>query len=111
MTGMLEPDQVEETIGTVEVRATFKASRVGTIAGSYVTDGVVRRGSKVRVIRDGTVIYDTTIDSLKRFNDDAREVAAGYECGIVLNNFQNIREGDVLEVYETRQVERELQPS
>ncbi|MDP9346444.1 MAG: translation initiation factor IF-2, partial [Actinomycetota bacterium] len=108
MTGMLEPDQVEETIGTVEVRATFKASRVGTIAGCYVTDGVVRRGSKVRVVRDGTVIYDTTIDSLKRFNDDAREVASGYECGIVLANYPDVKEGDVLEAYEIRSVERAL---
>jgi translation initiation factor IF-2 len=111
MQGLLQPDLVEETIGTVEVRQTFKASRIGTIAGSYVTDGVVRRGAKVRVVRDGTVLTDTTIDTLRRFNEDAREVAAGYECGIVLNNFQDIREGDVLEVYETRQVERELQPS
>jgi translation initiation factor IF-2 len=111
MQGLLAPEEVEDTIGTVEVRQTFRASRIGTIAGSYVTDGVVRRGSKVRVVRDGTVIGDTTIDTLRRFNDDAREVAAGYECGIVLNNFQNIQEGDVLEVYETRQVERELQPS
>jgi translation initiation factor IF-2 len=111
MQGLLAPEEVEETIGTVEVRQTFRASKIGTIAGSYVTDGVVRRGAKVRVVRDGTVIADTTIDTLRRFNDDAREVAAGYECGIVLNNFQNISEGDVLEVYETRQVERELQPS
>jgi translation initiation factor IF-2 len=111
MQGLLAPEEVEETIGTVEVRQTFKASRIGTIAGSYVTDGVVRRGAKVRVVRDGTVLTDTTIDTLRRFNEDAREVAAGYECGIVLNNFQDIREGDVLEVYETRQVERELQPS
>jgi translation initiation factor IF-2 len=111
MQGLLAPEEVEETVGTVEVRQTFRASRIGTIAGSYVTDGVVRRGSKVRVVRDGTVIGDTTIDTLRRFNDDAREVAAGYECGIVLSNFQNIQEGDVLEVYETRQVERQLQPS
>jgi translation initiation factor IF-2 len=111
MQGLLAPEEVEETIGTVEVRQTFRASRIGIIAGSYVTDGVVRRGSHVRVIRDGTVIGDTTVDTLRRFNDDAREVAAGYECGIVLSNFQDIREGDVLEVYETRQVERELQPS
>jgi translation initiation factor IF-2 len=110
MTGLLAPEEVEETIGTVEVRQTFKASRIGTIAGSYVTDGVVRRGAKTRVVRDGTVVTETTIDTLRRFNEDAREVAAGYECGIVLNNFQDIREGDVLEVYETRQVERELQP-
>ena len=108
MTGLLEPEQVEETVGTVEVRQTFRASRIGTIAGSYVTDGRVRRGAKVRVVRDGTVIYETTIDSLKRFNDDAREVAAGYECGIVLANFQDVKEGDVFEVYETRAVERAL---
>jgi translation initiation factor IF-2 len=111
MQGLLAPEEVEETVGTVEVRQTFRASRIGTIAGSYVTDGVVRRGAKVRVVRDGTVVADTTIDTLRRFNDDAREVAAGYECGIVLHNFQDIKEGDILEVYETRQVERELQPS
>jgi translation initiation factor IF-2 len=111
MTGLLAPEIVEDTIGTVEIRQTFRASKIGIIAGSYVTDGVVRRGSTVRVVRDATVIGETTIDTLRRFNDDAREVAAGYECGIVLNNFQNIREGDVLEVYETRQVERQLQPS
>jgi translation initiation factor IF-2 len=111
MTGLLAPEIVEDTIGTVEVRQTFKASKIGTIAGSYVTDGVVRRGAKVRLVRDGTVVTETTIDTLRRFNEDAREVAAGYECGIVLNNYQDVREGDVLEVYETRQVERELQPS
>ncbi len=108
MEGMLEPEEVEETVGTVEIRQTFRASRIGTIAGSYVTDGNVRRGAKVRLVRDGTVIYDTTIASLRRFNDDVREVAAGFECGIVLENFQDVKEGDVLEVYETRQVEREL---
>ena len=108
MTGMLAPEEVEETVGTVEVRQTFRASRVGTIAGCYVTDGTVRRGAKVRLVRDGTVIYDTTIDSLKRFDDDVREVASGYECGIVLTNYQDVKEGDVLEVYETRQVERAL---
>jgi translation initiation factor IF-2 len=108
MEGLLEPEEVEETIGTVEVRQIFRASRLGNIAGSYVTDGVVRRGSRVRVVRDGTVIYDTTIASLRRVNEDAREVAAGFECGIVLENFQDVKEGDVLEVYETKQVEREL---
>jgi translation initiation factor IF-2 len=108
MTGMLAPEEVEETVGTVEVRQTFRASRVGTIAGCYVTDGTVRRGAKVRLVRDGTVVYDTTIESLRRFNDDVREVASGYECGIVLANYQDVKEGDVLEVYETRQVERAL---
>ncbi len=111
MTGLLAPEIVEDTIGTVEVRQTFKASKIGTIAGSYVTDGVVRRGAKVRLVRDGTVVTETTIDTLRRFNEDAREVAAGYECGIVLDKYQDVREGDVLEVYETRQVERQLQPS
>jgi translation initiation factor IF-2 len=108
MEGMLEPEEIEETVGEVEVRQIFRASRVGTIAGSYVTDGKITRGAKARVIRDGTVIYDTTIDGLKRFNDDVREVAAGFECGITLANFQDIKEGDVFEVYETRQVDREL---
>jgi translation initiation factor IF-2 len=90
------------------VRQTFRASRIGTIAGCFVTEGKVTRGAKVRVVRDGTVINETTIASLKRFNEDAREVASGFECGIVLANFQDIKEGDVLEVYETRKVERAL---
>ncbi|MCW2969349.1 MAG: translation initiation factor, partial [Solirubrobacterales bacterium] len=108
MQGMLEPAEVETPLGQAEVRQLFKASRIGTIAGSFVTEGKVTRGSRVRVVRDGTVIYDTTIESLRRFNDDVREVATGFECGIVLTNFQDLHEGDVLETYETRQVEREL---
>ena len=108
MQGMLEPDEVEETVGQVEVRQTFRASRIGTIAGCFVTEGKVTRGAKVRVVRDGTVINETTVASLKRFNEDAREVSAGFECGIVLANFQDVKEGDVLEVYETRKVERAL---
>ncbi|MEI2702149.1 MAG: translation initiation factor IF-2 [Baekduia sp.] len=110
MSGMLAPEEVEQPLGTVEVRQTFKASKLGTIAGSYVTDGVVKRGSHARIVRDGTVIADTIVATLRRFNDDAREVAAGYECGIVLQNNQDVQEGDILEVYETKQVERELQP-
>ncbi len=108
MQGMLEPAEVETTVGQAEVRQLFRASRIGTIAGSFVTEGKVVRGASVRVVRDGTVIYDTTIESLRRFNDDVREVTAGFECGIVLTNFQDVHEGDVLETYETRQVEREL---
>jgi translation initiation factor IF-2 len=108
MQGMLEPEEVEDTVGQIEVRQTFRASRIGVIAGSYVTEGKVTRGARVRVVRDGTVVYDTTIASLRRFNDDVREVAAGFECGIVLTNFQDVKEGDALEVYETRQVERAL---
>jgi translation initiation factor IF-2 len=108
MQGLLAPEEVEETVGEVEVRAIFRASRVGTIAGSYVTDGKVTRGAKVRLVRDGSVVYDGSIASLRRGADDVREVAAGFECGIVLQNFADIKEGDQLEVYETRQVERTL---
>jgi translation initiation factor IF-2 len=108
MQGMLEPAEVETPLGQAEVRQLFRASRIGVIAGSFVTEGKVTRGARVRVVREGTVIYDTTVASLKRFNDDVREVAAGYECGIVLANFQDLREGDVFETYETRLLEREL---
>jgi translation initiation factor IF-2 len=108
MQGLLAPEEVEEILGTVEVRQLFRASRVGTIAGSHVTDGKVTRGSKVRLIRDGTVVYDGEIASLRRFNDDVREVSTGFDCGIVLRDFADIKEGDVLETYATRQVEREL---
>src|SRR3954467_1181024 len=106
LVGMLRPVTTEETIGEVEVRALFRVSRLGTIAGSYVTEGIVRRGATVRVVRDGTVIQETSISQLKRFKDDVREVAEGFECGILLEGFNDVKEGDVLEVYETRQVER-----
>ena len=109
MQGMLEPTEVETSLGQAEVRQLFRASRIGTIAGSYVTEGKITRGAKVRVVRDGTVIYDTVIASLRRFNDDVREVAAGFECGIVLANFQDVHEGDVLESYETSLQQRELE--
>jgi translation initiation factor IF-2 len=108
MQGMLEPTEVETPLGQAEVRQLFRASRIGVIAGSFVTEGKVTRGAKARVVREGTVIYDTTIASLRRFNEDAREVASGFECGIVLTNFQDLREGDILETYETRLQEREL---
>jgi translation initiation factor IF-2 len=108
MQGMLAPEEVEEALGSAEVRQIFRASRVGTIAGSHVTDGKITRGSKVRLVRDGTVVYDGEIASLRRFNDDVREVASGFDCGVVLRDFADIKEGDVLEAYTTRQVEREL---
>ena len=108
MQGMLAPEEVEETVGTAEVRAIFRASRVGTIAGSMVTDGKITRGSKIRLVRDGTVVHTGEIGSLRRVNDDVREVAAGFECGIVLANYADIKEGDIIEAYETRQVERKL---
>src|ERR671910_2405613 len=106
LVGMLSAVQTEEVIGEAEVRALFKVSRLGTIAGCMVTQGVIRRSSQVRVVRDGTVIYDTTISQLKRFKEDAREVAEGFECGILLDGFNDVKEGDVLEAYETREVER-----
>jgi translation initiation factor IF-2 len=106
LVGMLKPVRTEETIGEVEVRALFRVSRLGTIAGSYVTNGQVRRGANVRVVRDGTVIHETRIAQLKRFKDDVREVEEGFECGILLDGFNDVKEGDVLEIYETREVER-----
>ncbi|HUI35847.1 MAG TPA: EF-Tu/IF-2/RF-3 family GTPase, partial [Gaiellaceae bacterium] len=106
LVGMLKPLTEERTLGEVEVRQLFRVSRLGTIAGSYVTSGQVRRNASVRVVRDGTVIYETRIAQLKRFKDDVREVEEGFECGILLEGFNDIKEGDVLEVYETRQVER-----
>ncbi len=106
LVGKLAAVTTEETIGEAEVRALFRVSRLGTIAGCMVTDGVVRRNGSVRVIRDGAVIYTTTISQLKRFKDDVREVAEGFECGILLEGFNDVKEGDVLEIFETREVER-----
>jgi translation initiation factor IF-2 len=106
LVGKLAAVTTEDTIGEAEVRALFRVSRLGTIAGCMVTDGVVRRNASVRVIRDGAVIYTTTISQLKRFKDDVREVAEGFECGILLDGFNDVKEGDVLEIFETREVER-----
>jgi translation initiation factor IF-2 len=108
MQGMLAPEEVEETVGTAEVRQTFRASRIGTIAGSYVTDGVIRRGATVRIVREGRVIYTGRIGSLRRFSEDVREVATGFECGITIEGYADVKEGDVFETFETRQIEREL---
>jgi translation initiation factor IF-2 len=108
MQGMLAPEEVEETVGTVEVRATFRASKIGVIAGCYVTDGKATRGAKCRLVRDGTIVYEGEIASLRRFNDDVREVLTGFECGVVLKDYMDVKEGDQIEVFETRQVERTL---
>jgi translation initiation factor IF-2 len=108
MQGMLAPEEVEETVGAAEVRAIFRASRVGTIAGCYVTSGRITRGARIRLVRDGTVVHTGEIGSLRRVNEDVREVATGFECGIVLRDYQDIKEGDVIEAFETRQVERTL---
>ena len=106
LVGMLSPVKTEETIGEAEVRALFKVSRLGTIAGCMVTQGTVRRNARVRVVRDGTVVYETSIAQLRRFKDDVREVSEGFECGILLDGFNDVKEGDVLEAFETREVER-----
>jgi translation initiation factor IF-2 len=109
MEGMLEPEEVEETIGEAEIKQTFKASRVGRIAGCQVTQGRVTRDAQVRLVRDGTVAWEGRLGSLRRFKDDVNEVEEGQECGIVLEGFADIKEGDVLEFFRTKQVEQTLE--
>ncbi|GAF24263.1 translation initiation factor 2 [Bacillus sp. JCM 19047] len=106
MKGALDPEFEEKVIGQVEVRTTFKVSKIGTIAGSYVTEGKITRNSAVRLIRDGIVVYEGELNALKRFKDDAKEVAAGYECGITLEKFNDIKEGDIIEAYVMEEVKR-----
>ncbi len=108
MSGLLEPEYKEVVLGRAEVRKTFKVSKVGTIAGCYITEGKVTRDSGVRVIRDGIVIHEGHMDSLKRFKDDAKEVMQGYECGITVEKFNDIREGDQIEAYTIQAIKREL---
>ena len=107
--GMLAPEEKEEIVATVEVRNTFKISRLGTIAGCYVADGKISRNDKVRLLRDGFEIYDGTIASLKRVKDDVREVEQGFECGIVIENMNDIKVGDVIEAYRTVEIKRKLE--
>jgi translation initiation factor IF-2 len=106
--GMLSPEEVEKTTGEAEVRQVFKASRIGTIAGCMVTSGTITRGSKMRLLRDGAIIHEGTIEGLKRFKDDVREVQQGFECGLNLENFNDIKEGDVIETYVIEEVERDI---
>ncbi len=106
MKGMLDPEYREKVIGQAEVRETFKVSRIGTIAGSYVTDGKITRDAGVRVIREGVVVFEGEIDSLKRFKDDVREVATNYECGITLQNFHDIKTGDIFECFVMEEIVR-----
>jgi len=111
LVGMLEPDIVEEPLGSLEVRATFKASRLGTIAGCYVTEGTVRRGADCRLVRDGTVVHAGRIGSLRRIDDDVREVQQGFECGVLLEDYNDVKEGDEIEVFELKEVARTAQAS
>ncbi|MDG5788992.1 translation initiation factor IF-2 [Evansella sp. AB-P1] len=106
MKGMLDPEYREKVIGQAEVRQTFKVSKIGTIAGSYVTDGKITRDSTVRLIRDGVVIFEGEVNALKRFKDDVKEVAQNYECGITLENFNDVKEGDIIEAYIMEEIKR-----
>jgi len=106
--GMLAPERKETVLGTVEIRNVFRISKVGTVAGCYVTDGIVRRGSSVRLVRGGVVVHTGELDSLKRFKDDVREVKAGFECGLSLKDYNDVQVGDQLEVFEVVEVARTL---
>jgi translation initiation factor IF-2 len=106
LVGQLAPDEVEQVLGTAEIRAIFKVPKMGTVAGCLVVEGVVQRGAKARLLRDGVIIHDGVVSSLKRFKDDVREVAAGFECGMGFDDYQDLKEGDNIEVYEIREVAR-----
>jgi translation initiation factor IF-2 len=108
LSGMLAPEKKEQVLGLVEVRQVFRISKIGTVAGCYVLEGLVKRGAQVRVLRDNVVIHTGEIDSLKRFKDDVREVKAGFECGMSLKNFDDLKEKDQFEVFETVEVARTL---
>ena len=106
--GMLSPEIRESILGTVEIRNVFKITKVGAVAGCYVTDGIIKRSSSIRLVRDGVVIHTGELDSLKRFKDDVKEVKSGFECGLSLKNFNDINVGDVLEAFEQVEVARTL---
>jgi translation initiation factor IF-2 len=108
LSGMLKPEEREIELGRAEVRALFRVPRVGVVAGSYVVSGNITRNSRARVVRDGVVVYEGRIGSLRRFKDDVREVAEGFECGISIENFQDVHEGDIIEAFEVREVARQL---
>ncbi|TMK31196.1 MAG: translation initiation factor IF-2 [Actinobacteria bacterium] len=108
LSGMLKPEEHEIELGRAEVRTLFRVPRVGVVAGSYVVSGNITRNSRARVVRDGVVVYEGRIGSLRRFKDDVREVAEGFECGISIENFQDVHEGDIIEAYEVREVARQL---
>jgi len=108
MSGMLAPEQRENFLGYAQIREVFAITKVGKVAGCMITDGVVRRGSKVRLLRDDVVIHEGDLIQLKRFKDDVREVQNGYECGIALENYNDIQVGDVVECYEVQEIARKL---
>ena len=108
MEGLLAPKVEEVITGNIEVREVFKISKVGTVAGCYVTDGNIKRNNQIRLVRDGIVVYTGDIDQLKRFKDDVNEVKSGYECGLSIKNFNDIKVGDVIEGFEEKEVKRTL---
>ena len=108
LSGMLAPEKKESVLGLVQIRQIYKISKVGTVAGCMVLEGLIKRGARVRLLRDNVVIHDGELDSLKRFKDDVREVKAGFECGLSLKNYNDIKEGDQLEAYEVLEVARTL---
>ena len=108
LSGMLSPEKREEVTGLVEIRQVFRATKIGTIAGCYVLEGVVKRTSRARLLRDHVVLWNGEFESLKRFKDDAKEVRAGFECGLSLKNFNAYEEGDQLEVYDVTEIARKL---
>jgi translation initiation factor IF-2 len=108
LSGMLSPEKKEQILGTAEIRQVINVSKVGNIAGCMVTDGLIKRHAQYRVIRDNVVVHSGELDSLRRFKDDVKEVKQGYECGLMLKNFNDIHEGDVLEAFEIVEVARTL---
>ena len=108
LSGMLAPEIKEVELGQAEVRSVFKVPKVGAVAGCYVTEGKITRNAKIRLVRDGVVILDGEIASLRRFKDDVKEVASGFECGVGIDKFNDIKEGDVLEAYTFEEIKREL---
>jgi len=108
MSGMLAPEQREEALGTAEIRTVFVASKIGTVAGSYITSGQVTRNCKFRLLRDNVVIYTGEVESVRRLKDDVKEVKEGFECGIKLRNYNDIKEGDQLEFFEIKEIARTL---
>ena len=106
MQGMLDPEYKEEVTGTVEVRNTFKVPNAGMIAGGYVTDGKIERNVDIRLLRDGIVIHEGKVSSLRRFKDDVKEVSKGYECGVGIENYNDVKDGDVIEAYKMVEIER-----
>ena len=108
LSGMLSPEKREDVTGLVEIRQVFRASKIGTIAGCYVLEGVVKRSSRARLLRNNVVVWEGELDSLKRFKDDVKEVRGGFECGLSLKNYSAYEEGDQLEVYDVTEVARTL---